>query len=371
MRDKGLQRGARRGTMAAVLSWFVIGCVVGTTQMGCAQSTAGALQHTNIDRDPLHVLKALGNHESALIRCHAFEAMAEVAAGQCVEQFRYHLHDDYWGVRFEACIGLGVARDQASKPLVLKCVEDPSPAVQAAALYALHKMGDPSRTSNLAELLLRHKEASVRRLTAQLLGRLGEPKSIVLLKRAVSDRDHGVRLEATAAMARLGDTKSVQQLVYSASSGYSDEQTFAVLELALLGEPLCEEVLRLRLDQGPHLETKLVAARGLGRLGYSDGLRLALSSLQYDSPDVSARVAKQDPPTQQVRRVRALAGLALGDIGDPSALSALREVMHGDDPDVQVAAAKAIIQITDRDADAGSSGQPGSRTGHWRSYRRE
>jgi HEAT repeat protein len=158
-------------------------------------------------------------------------------------------------------------------------------------------------------------------------------------------------------MARLGDKEAVQQLVYSAHSGFSDRQTFALLELALLAEPKCENLFRYRLEEGPHLETRLVAARGLGRLGQPDGLRLALESLRFDKPDTSPEVVKVDPPEQQIARKRAMAALALGAIGDESALGALAQTMRTDAPEVRVAAAKAVVEILDRrsagSADAG------------------
>jgi len=286
--------------------------------------------------------------DSAAIRVRALEALSDTSAGEAVERFRYAVSDDYWGVRFEGCVGLGKVHDQDAMHLLRERLQDSHDAVRAAAIWAMHRMGDQSHTSELASLLLEHEDAAVRRLTAQLLGRLGEPKSMMLLTRATRDRDQGVRWEATAAMARLGSEKAVQQLVYSAHSGFSDRQTFALLELALLAEPKCESLFRYRLEEGPHPETRLVAARGLGRLGQPDGLRLALELLHFDRPDLSPEVVKVDPPEQQIARKRAMAALALGAIGDESALGALAGAMRTDAPEVRVAAAKAIVEIVDR-----------------------
>lgn len=286
--------------------------------------------------------------DSASMRVRALEALSDTSAAEGVERFRYALSDDYWGARFEACVGLGEAHDENAMNLLRERLQDSHDGVRAAAIWALHRMGDQSHTSELASLLLEHDDAAVRRLTAQLLGRLGEPKSMVLLRRAARDSDQGVRWEATAAMARLGNEKAVQQLVYSAHSGFSDRQTFALLELALLAEPKCESLFRYRLEEGPHSETRLVAARGLGRLGQPDGLRLALESLRFDQPNPSPEVVKVDPPQQQIGRIRAMAALALGAIGDESALEALAQAMRSDVPEVRVAAAKAIVEIVDR-----------------------
>jgi HEAT repeat protein len=330
-----------------------------TAAAGC--SHLAPVDPTQLRSEAVRYLEWYCLDDSAAIRVRALEALSDTSTAEAVQRFRYALSDDYWGVRFEACVGLGEAHEEDAMPLLRERLQDSHDAVRAAAIWALHRMTDQSHTSELASLLLEHEDAAVRRLTAQLLGRLGEPKSMVLLTRAARDRDQGVRWEATAAMARLGNEKAVQQLVYSAHSGFSDRQTFALLELALLAEPKCESLFRYRLEEGPHAETRLVAARGLGRLGQPDGLRLALELLRFDQPDPSPEVVKVDPPQQQIGRVRTMAALALGDIGDESALGALAQVMRTDAPEVRVAAAKAIVEIVDRrsagSADSGGAAQ--------------
>lgn len=305
-------------------------------------------EQIRLRREAVRRLKWLSFDDSAAIRCQAIEALSDVAAEQAVADFQHHLGDEYWGVRFEACVALGRMRHDRSRPLLAARLDDPHPAVQAAAIYALHRMGDSSHTSKLADLLLRNEQPLVRRVTAQLLGRLQEPGSIKLLRRALRDRDEAVRWEATVAMARLGDSKALQELVFFANSGFSDKQTFALLELALMEDPRCLELFRYRLKEGPYRETRLAAARGLGRLGYRDGLALALKLLRFDKPDLSPRVVKNDPPGQQIARVRSMAAHALGAIGDPSALAALARAMRSGDKAVQVAAAKAIVRIVNR-----------------------
>ena len=335
---------ANRFKAGVVVSVCLV-CSVG----GCGGGTMSRADQWALRGDAVRCLKRLSFDDSAAVRCQAIEALLEVAADEAVDEFRHHLSDEYWGVRFEACVGLGQAGHRQSRELLKKALEDPHDAVRAAAIYALHRSGDQSETSRLASMLLHHEQTAVRRLTAQLLGRLDEPKAVKLLRRAMKDRDEGVRWEVTAAMARLGENSAVQQLVFFANSGFSDQQTFALLELALLAEPKCTELFRYRLKEGPHLETRLVAARALGRLGYDEGLSVARKALHFDSPDLSADLVKRDPPVQQMVRKRSMAALALGAIGDPSSLPALGEVMGSGNHAVRAAAAKAIVEIVDRD----------------------
>jgi HEAT repeat protein len=71
----------------------------------------------------------------------------------------------------------------------------------------------------------------------------------------------------------------------------------------------------------------------------------------------------------QIMRVRSMAALALGAIGDPAALPALKHRLEAqDDPRVQLAAARAILEIleapppwrapTDNTARAAATGRP-------------
>jgi HEAT repeat protein len=314
---------------------------------GCGSSVMGLSEQRQLRTEAIRCLKTLSLDDSALVRCRALEALSEVAAKQAVEEFKIRLVDEYWGVRFEACVGLGQARASYARSDLRKLLKDPRDAVRAAAIYGLHLGGDQSETTQLAAMLLSHKEATVRRLVAQLLGRLGESKSVKLLSIAIKDRDEGVRWEVTAAMARLGDEKALQQLVFLANSGFSDAQTFSLLELAMLAEPKCTDLFKYRLAEGPHLETRLVAARGLGCLGYRDGLKLCLDTLKSSKPNLSPDVVRRDPPEQQIMRRRSMAALALGAIGDRSALPALQQAMRTGRHQVRAAAAKAIIEIVD------------------------
>ena len=71
---------------------------------------------------------------------------------------------------------------------------------------------------------------------------------------------------------------------------------------------------------------------------------MARKSLGFDGP---ARRDESDPPEMKIMRVRQLAAHALGTIGRIEALPALRERMNNDDdPRVQLAAAMAIVQLT-------------------------
>ena len=88
-------------------------------------------------------------------------------------------------------------------------------------------------------------------------------------------------------------------------------------------------------DKSDFLQTRLLAARALARIGSRAGYDLALASLSETKSDAA-----------ETRSIRCNAALALGEIGDRSALSALGNLAQSDtDAQTQVAACCAITQI--------------------------
>ena len=108
---------------------------------------------------------------------------------------------------------------------------------------------------------------------------------------------------------------------------------------------------RYKLATATHLETRLAAARGLGRLGSDEGFDVALEAFRNAGPSTDD---PNDPPAGQVLRARQMAAAALGAIGRTDALPSLKRVMEDSpDPRVVVSAARAIMEILEADRTAG------------------
>ncbi len=286
------------------------------------------------------------------VRAQAVEAMQRAAPADGMPWIRTALADEHPAVRFAACVAAGTLKDTLAREGVTRCLGDDNRSVRVGALYALHRLGDTRRSGELPDYLLNHSDAAVRRNAALVLGRMGETGAIALLARAMRDADEGVQLQALESMALLGGREARQQLALYASSSAGDKEVFALRALAETRDERFKDTYRYKLSQAAFLETKLAAAIGLGLLGQRDGYNLAMSALEFNSPKTDA---SDDPPENQVRRVRQLATFALGAIGDAGALPALdRLIQTYDDPSVQLAAGKAMLEIVVK------------RTGGWR-----
>ncbi len=295
----------------------------------------------------LHGLKRGTEYaDDPAVRAQSIEALSRTAPAEGLPYMRDALRDDEPVVRFAACMALGLVKDKGSRGMLETRLEDTDASVQTGAIYALHRLGDYRHTSRLADRLLRDPSPGVRANAAMVLGELGEKGAIRLLRHAARDRQDVVSLQAIEAMALLGDAPSFQQLTLLTHDGSGPTQVLAILALGRTGDRSAVNALVYHLRQGTYLETKLAAARGLGMLGFSDGLKVALEALDF-KPGNSRLI--DDTPYNQAMRVHSMAAQALGDIGDSAALPALQQRLEAqDDPRVQLAAAKAILQILGR-----------------------
>ncbi len=297
-----------------------------------------------LEGEAMDALKAAIDYKpNAVVRVEAVEALESGGLEEALPWIRSALIDEHPAVRFAACIAAGMARDHPAQTLLGKRIDDDDPSVRASALFALHRLGDTTGTGHMPPFLLTHDDPAVRRNAAFVIGLLGEVGAVRILAKAMRDSDDGVRQHALEAMARLGNRDAKRELTFMANSGLGSEEVFALNALGQTGDPRYEDTFRYKLETAVHLETRLAAARGLGLLGFDEGFEVALSALTFERPTSND---PNDPPREQVLRIRQLAAAALGAIGRSEALPSLREMLHHkSDPRVQVSAARAILEI--------------------------
>ncbi len=296
------------------------------------------------------VRRALRYPENPAVRAQAMEAASETLGDDASLAIRSGLHDESAGVRFAACMAVGKLRDRSAIHEIHRLARDPDPNVRIGAYFALERLGDAGYREAWRGELRKNEDASVRRNAVLALGELGDTSATPLLQRvAYEDTDEGVRLQALEALAYLGDEDAINRFLFDAYGGLGFKQSFALLTLGKVADDRVLATLHDRLRAAGHLETRLAAARGLGRRGYDDGYDLAVESLRWNSPNTDPSREPPDPPANQIMRVRTMAAMALGDIGDRRALGALTQMMKEmDDPRVQLAGATAILMILNR-----------------------
>ncbi|MCA9253089.1 MAG: HEAT repeat domain-containing protein [Phycisphaerae bacterium] len=320
-------------------------CLLGVQSLiwvsGCASAGGAGVKQTT-ERAMSCLRYYLPYEHSATARVQALESLAECGSDEVLPWIRLALNDDSPAVRFAAAMALGQRDDRTSINTVKKLLVSGEVSDQIAAAGSLHMMGDTSASGKLAEYLFSRSDPNAPHHAAFVLGRLGEPGANKILARVVTSPDPGLRSNALESMAMLGSKEAKATLVANLYNGLGPEETFALTVLGHLRDQQYHQIFLDKLATAQHLETKLAAARALGQLGDAKGFDLAMSSLSY----TAKKDEKNDPAANQTFRVRQLAATTLGAIGDRRAVAPLESMMNdADDPRLQIAAAKALMDI--------------------------
>src|SRR5688572_23947058 len=180
----------------------------------------------------------------ALVRTQALEALRGSRDAQADAQIVAALKDSHPGVRFGAAMMAGERKIKSAQPSLVAMVDDPNANVQVAALFALHKLGDTSRSQRFLKFAT-DVDPRVRRNVAMVLGLMGEKSAInKILRQMRIDGDVIVRQQALEATWRLGDKSALPPLVALTVSGYADDKIIGALALAAPGRQIVREHVR-------------------------------------------------------------------------------------------------------------------------------
>jgi HEAT repeat protein len=237
------------------------------------------------------------------------------------------LSDDAPVVRFAGCIACGDLGYVEAHDNLYKMAYDKDPNVRLAARYGLHKLGDRSLTQEML-LGLNDERSGVRGNTVMLLGMLGEKSAIPPLRRRYTDGSPLVRMQVAEALWKLsGDRESMEHVLSGTVSPYGSEQVAALLAIVSTHDTsVGGNVASFLRSETP--EVAITAARCLGTLGSDEGLGVVYKYIE--SPD---------------SRQRSMCAQAFGEIARSDTQEALQKLLADTAPDVQLAAATAILKL--------------------------
>ena len=261
-----------------------------------------------------------------IIRAHALEGMKDSVGANAADAITSGLSDEAPVVRFAATLATGELKLDQGKKQLIALVDDVDASVRVGARFALHRLGDVSRSHDL-EVTARDPNPRTRGDTALVLGLIGEPSAANVLIPMLADQNAAVRLQVAEALWRIGREDGLERLVSYSVSGHADEQMIALLALAA---PRDRRVLGHITGNlvSDYEEVGLVAARAAGMLGSDAGYGVALNGMKSRDP-----------------RQRMLAALAFGAIGRTDAQDELALLLKDSDHDVRLAAATALLQM--------------------------
>jgi HEAT repeat protein len=308
------------------------GCQEATSSPRTVQPVSAAAADNAYQR-AMALLQLQFRDQDPIVRANVIEAVQGSADVRAQEIIETGLRDRQWLVRFAAAMAAGKRKAAAVLPVLEQLAdEDASKNVRVGAIYALQRLGNSKRMTQLATYL-NDPDQEVRANSALVLGLLGDPSAAPLLHARRGDVVARVKFELTAALARLGDEPACNAIRAMSLSRFTDEQFLAMQIASDINLTEAGNIMLAGLDH-PMAEGQLLAVRGLGRLGSRQGEDFALKHAE-DSNET----------------IRVLAALALGDIPGPGKLERLTSMLSDRATRVQVAAASALLNRQNRKLD--------------------
>lgn len=202
------------------------------------------------------------------------------------------------------------------------------------------------------------EDAPVRRKAAQALAALKDAGAIDPLIRCLVDKDNGVRENAAKALAEIGDPRAVESLMYCLQDQDPEIRWIAAKALANFGSAVVDPLIRNLDSVDRHLAE--VSAFALGETGDPRAVTPLILTLRRPDWDVRTRVEAAlhrigepavGPLVTYLKDndvgTRCSAAKILGKLGDRNALDALLTCLDDESPDMRRNTIEAIGRLGD------------------------
>lgn len=324
-------------------SGSVLGKDLQTQKLSVADYDLANESYPRIRDASIELLLQAVDADDPLLRANAIEAL------QAVERYltpavQHGLVDENHGVRYVAAMTVGQLQIRKISHLLEPLLDDVSLSVRGAAIFGLKRCDRAVDLNPLGEMILSER-AEVRANIAYILGELGNPSAIPLLRlaahRGLSQSEPArkkiVNLQITEALVKLG---AIEELEVIRASLFTPTDQGEIIALA------CQISGRLGdMRAVPNLLD--LALRG-GRLQQSAEVRMAAAMAVAEiAPDQAPQEVAKAYLKSPYPGLRAQAVMTLGISGMMTNLGELSLMLSDDNPVVQVAAAGAILRISD------------------------
>lgn len=264
------------------------------------------------------------------VRAAAVEAIGSAGGLRALNTLTTVLRTDpHWSVRSQAVASLAHACGAESAQIIVEALQDPSDVVRHAVAQALRSLG-AAAVPGLMRCL--QEEHPPRETVVAAFGLLGA-HGIEPLMAQLSDGNPQTRPAIIDALGATRHSRAVETLIGLLHDHQVGVRCAAARALASTGDERALPAL-MELLQDSHAEVQAVAAQALGTLGNRATI------------DLLARAAAVHPLTEALVRgraeVRAAAANALGYLQDESAKTALIEALGDAGFEVRREAARAL-----------------------------
>ncbi len=297
----------------------------------------------------LALLEEASRAEDPQLRSNAME-FANLAAIRLSGSLAAGLSDPSPAVRASALVTIGRSRLEDLVDKIPPLVEDSSPFVRASAVFALARLGRATdrSMSRLADLLFTDPSPRVRAHVAVLLGEIGDPSAVQMLReaaaadipRASAIEIQLLRLQIAEALIKLGQERelpTIRAALYAARPEDLEASALAVQIIGQLRDKGSVDYLvwlsSQRDERGNPLpaEIRLAIASTLAQLGLPRGDFIADEFAQAEQPPIRAQAAD-----------------VYGRLGMGRNLAKLERLMDDPSPLVRLYAAAGVLRTVNR-----------------------
>ena len=315
----------------------------GRTVSDVRDASRWSAQRAAMREDAIASLLELTRSPDAQTRANALEAL-ELAPLQLDAVAAASLLDENVGVRSIAAVAVGRAGLRGHEAALRAMLADESGYARASAIFALAKLGLEVDLTPLAAFLIEGKPSGLRGHTAYLLGELGDPAGVDLLRAgARSPMDllsHAerrvVELQISEAMVKLGDRQQLGPIRAALFPSQASDLEAMALAIQIVGE-IGDSASRGRLvqiaettdnsGQTMPAEVQLAIAISMGKLGDRNGWFVA-DQYWDESREVlradSAAVYGWSARDQDLQRLKKMLGDESGRVRVSAAAGILR-----------------------------------------------
>lgn len=321
------------------------------------------------------IVKSAGQSDNPRARLAGLEA-AEFAPDLAIDLARNGLSDENPAVRFAALVTVGKLQINDLADAAMDLLRDDNESVRAAALFAAKRCGRDVNLSPLAGMLA-NGSSGARANAAMLIGQLGDPQAIDMLRdmaaapmpRVSPAERTWVRLQYAEAMIRLNpdDDEVLGSIRASVYSNLDDVRVLSIQILGEVGDQSVQGGLAHIIKRDNPIQVKIAAAQSLVRMGDDQAASVLIKASGYDEDEIrkdlrdylsknqaagpEVQVIKDLLADEQARaraaaEVRAQAAVGLGYVGTKASAQRLVALLDDPDPIARIAAASAILRAS-------------------------
>ena len=304
-------------------------------------------ERTTLREQALGLLSSAAQAGPPEERANAIEALTATPA-RLAAVLEPALQDQNVGVRSVAAMAAGKARIVDAAGLIRPLLQDESRFVRSAAIYGLYKLGQKPNATPLAGMLF-DPSPRVRAQAAFIMGEMGEKSALGPLREAAKipagrsspGEVRAMDLQIAEARVKLGDESALADIRTALFPAKPEDLEASILAMQIIGQvrdrASANRLIELTSDKDPTKqampgEIRVAAAMALARLGQAEGSYIAREYYAGASEALRAQSAH-----------------LMGELGRAENLGILARMMDDPDGRVRVAAASAVVKVTDRE----------------------